>query len=132
MHVQDPEPRVFTVRDRNGIGKVERVYLANVIKNQMGEAADSVTGDWTSRRIYREDLARASAEKRFLPYRPKPGQENAEHERALSDVRGLIRLHGAGGGLQDLEEAMTEAGELLREAVQDAHASWRCRCSSGA
>jgi hypothetical protein len=97
MHVQDPEPRVFTVRDRNGVGKVERVYLANVIKSQVGEAADSVTGDWTSRRIYREDLARATAEKRFLHYRPKPGLENAEHERALADVRSLIRLHGTGG-----------------------------------
>jgi hypothetical protein len=97
MHVQDPEPRVFAVRDRDGVEKVERVYLANVITNQVGEPADSATGDWTSRRIYREDLARATAAKRFLQYRPRPGQENAEHEKALADVRALIRSHSAGG-----------------------------------
>lgn len=97
MRMLAPEPRVFNVRGRDGVAKVERVYLVNIVKSQVGQPADSATGDWTARRIYREDLARATAEKRFLQYRPRPGEEDAEHDKALADIRALIGMHGDGG-----------------------------------
>jgi hypothetical protein len=47
--------------------------------------------------VYREEMTHLAQERRFVQYRPKPGQQLAERERALSDIRFLINRHGEKG-----------------------------------
>jgi hypothetical protein len=96
LHVLDPEPRVFTVPDGNGGENTIRLGLTPVpIKRVVGEPQINPAGDWTQRRIYQEETDRLRAERRFVQYRPLPGQNL--HPEALDDVRFLINRHGEEG-----------------------------------
>lgn len=98
LRIGDPEPRVFTIRDENGVGRQIRVGLTNQpIKNLVGALPPNPAGEWTNRRMYREETDRLAAELRFLQYRPEPGGHHAMHETALGHIRQLIRLHGEQG-----------------------------------
>jgi len=90
--------RVFTIRDENGVAKEIKVGL--VVpgpENIVGEPRKNPAGDWTERRIYREESARLAREKRFVQYRPAPGHQIAEHEKALADLRLLMHQYGQEG-----------------------------------
>jgi hypothetical protein len=90
--------RVFTTRDDNGIEKeIEVGLVAPATESIIGEPTRNPAGDWTERRIYREEAARLAREKRFVQYKPLPGQERAEHEKALTDVRLLLNQYGKEG-----------------------------------
>ena len=98
LRVMDPEPRVFNVRDENGVEQQIRVGLTNrPIKNLVGKPAPSPGGEWTNRRIYREETDRLLAELRFVQYKPMRGEQRAQHEKALRDIRHLINKHGEEG-----------------------------------
>jgi hypothetical protein len=100
MHALDPNApiRVFTVRDENGAAKEVKVGLvAPGTESIIGEPNINPAGDWTERRIYREEAVRLAREKRFIQYRPMPGHQRAEHEKALADLRFLISQHGKEG-----------------------------------
>jgi hypothetical protein len=100
MHVMgsDAPTRLFTMRDADGIEKeVEVALAAPTTQNIIGEPEKNPAGDWMERRIYREEAARLARERRFVQYKPLPGQERAEHERALADVRLLLNEHGKEG-----------------------------------
>jgi hypothetical protein len=92
------DPRVFTVRDDTGAPKEVRVgLLPDGIETVVGEPERNPAGDWTQRRIYREEADRLERELRFKQYKPKPGQQRVEHERALTDLRTLINQYGRDG-----------------------------------
>jgi hypothetical protein len=96
LHVLDPEPRVFTLPDGNGGEETVRLGLTpKPIKNIVGEPQSNPAGNWTQRRMYREETDRLLAERRFVQYKPNPGQQL--HEKALDDVRHLINQHGEEG-----------------------------------
>jgi hypothetical protein len=98
MYVPDPEPRVFNVADGQGGEKTVRFGLTpKPIQNVVGKPRRHPAGDWTQKRLYREETDRLAAERRFVQYKPQPGQEAAEHATALEDVRFLINRHGEEG-----------------------------------
>lgn len=93
----DSEPRVFALPDENGTTQMRRVRLHHTVKSLVGEPENDGNGGWTRRRMYRDETSRLVAERRFVQYRPEPGKQNAEHERALGDIRRLIAQHGEEG-----------------------------------
>jgi len=98
LRIVDPEPRVFTIRRESGGERQIKIGLTNQpIKNLVGALPPNPAGDWTNRRMYREETDRVAAELRFLQYRPEPGRQRAMHEAALGHIRQLIRLHGEQG-----------------------------------
>ncbi|MDE2284693.1 MAG: hypothetical protein KGK33_08785 [Hyphomicrobiales bacterium] len=98
LHVIDPEPRVFNVPDGKGGEMTVRFGLTpKPIKNVVGEPPSNLAGDWIQKRMYRDETDRLAAERRFVQYKPEPGQQSLERERALDDVRFLINRHGEQG-----------------------------------
>jgi hypothetical protein len=97
LHPVDSEPRVFALRDENGVVQMKRVRIHSVYKSLVGTPESDGNGGWTRRRMYRDETSRLVAERRFVQYRPEPGKQNAEHERALGDIRHLIEQHGEEG-----------------------------------
>jgi hypothetical protein len=97
FEVSDPEPRVFTITDKDGNEKPIRVGISSTRANGV-EAARPDRGEaWTRRRIYRDEATRLAAERRFVQYKPASGSENAEHEKALEDIRILLNQYGKEG-----------------------------------
>ncbi len=100
MHVVGTarEGRVFTIRDDKGGEREVWVDMVRpAVESVVGERATNPAGDWTQRRIYREEAARLARERRFVQYKPDPGQQLVEHEKALGDIRLLINQHGQKG-----------------------------------
>jgi hypothetical protein len=86
------------MRDEHGFEqKIQVGLIAPMTESVIGEPMTNPAGDWSERRLYREEAARLTMEKRLVQYRPEPGQQMAEHKKALSDVRCLIRQHGKEG-----------------------------------
>jgi len=92
-----PEPRIFTLPDVSGEMKEVRVQVHTNHKSLVGEAETDGNAGWTRRRMYRDETTRLVEQRRFVQYRPLPGNQAAEHERALHDIRYLIDLHGEEG-----------------------------------
>jgi hypothetical protein len=94
-----PTQRVFTMRDENGVEREISVPLAAAptTESMIGEPTLNPAGDWTDRRIYQEELARLAREKRFVQYKPLPGKQAAEHQKALTDLHVLLNEHGREG-----------------------------------
>ncbi len=92
MQVLNPEPRVFTLPD----GKPVRLGLTpKPVKISAGEPKSDPAGNWTQRRMYREETDRLLAERRFVQYKPVSGAQL--HDEALDHVRDLINRHGEEG-----------------------------------
>lgn len=96
MGVVDPEPRVFSAREADGTRVQQRVGLVSVEESIVGRQ-ETENDVWTKKRMYRDETARLAAERRFVQYRPQPGQQEVEHENAIGDIRTLIDQHGEGG-----------------------------------
>jgi hypothetical protein len=96
-HVPDPEPRVFTVKDGSGGEKEIRIGLANTTEHTVKAPAPDRGESWIGRRIFRDEAARLAEARRFVQYNPPPGQQDAEHDKALRDIRALLNEHGRHG-----------------------------------
>lgn len=92
-----PEPRVFSLPDGRGGWQSQRVRVHGTLKSLVGTSENDGNEGWTRRRMYRDETARLVQERRFVQYRPQPGQQAVEHERALEDIRYLIAQHGEEG-----------------------------------
>jgi hypothetical protein len=97
LYMCDPEPRVFTTKDKDGNTSPRRINLVSNTTSMVGKTKDDGNGGWTRRRIYKEELSRLAAERRFVQYNPRAGQQFVEHEKALQDIRLLINQYGQGG-----------------------------------
>jgi hypothetical protein len=85
----DPKPRVFT-RSGNEV----RVGLTNTIESEVKAPEPERGKSWTDRRLYNEEAGRLASQRRFVQYRPLPGQESTTRTKALDDVRQLLRWYG--------------------------------------
>jgi hypothetical protein len=98
IRICEPEPRIFDVQDKEGPPVRQRITLQTVAKTQtVGTPQQDDTGGWTHRRIYKEELSRLTSERHFVQYKPAPGQEPAEQDRALRDLRFLLNRYGQAG-----------------------------------
>jgi len=94
IHVGDPEPRVFSV---DGTDEPIRVYLRHSPHvTNLGDANHYPHREWVRRRMYEAEISRLTQERRFVQYKPQPGQDG-ENSKALDDVRFLINRYGARG-----------------------------------
>ncbi|MFH1346269.1 MAG: VPA1262 family N-terminal domain-containing protein [Pseudomonadota bacterium] len=94
MYVNDPEPRIFSVPSRTGGLQRIGLHQSNkiVVEARNGKKRDK----WAKQRIYRDEAARLSRERRFVQYRPT-GLKTAAHEAALKDLHFLLRRYGEDG-----------------------------------
>jgi hypothetical protein len=97
LNVINSEPRVFSIK---GTGSEARTYTVGLITGNtsiIGHKRADETGGQTRKRIYKDQLERLVAERVFVQYKPTPGKSDAEHEKALDDLRALIGQYGREG-----------------------------------
>lgn len=112
MYISDPEPRCFSLKDKNGNEENIRIGTSTS-RHSLVRSPDINQGeDWTSKRIYREETTKLARERRFVQYRPKPDSKEDEHNRALQDVRLLINNYGQKGAW--LWDPYLSAEDILR------------------
>lgn len=88
------EPRLFTIPDKNGSATQQRVGVSGgSVTSTVGTPREQ-SENWTDRRMYREELSRLAADRRFVQYRPDTANAAAERARALADIRFLLQKHG--------------------------------------
>ena len=96
LYMMDPEPRVFVVPEGQGGEKTVRIGLTpEPIRNTVGEPVKNPAGEWTQRRIYKEETDKLLADRRFVQYKPEQGVDL--RAKALADIRWLIDKHGEEG-----------------------------------
>lgn len=94
--IADPEPRVFDVGPEHD-RKTEHVRVHTRMPIRVGESLTSQVGTWTEKRIYRDEVERLASRRDFVQYKPTSSARESERERALGDIRYLIRTYGEGG-----------------------------------
>lgn len=98
LNMVDPEPRVFSIKQKDASIKPYRIILLNQpIKSIVGEPERDANGGWTRKRMYTDEVAKLTKERRFVQYRPVMGKQQDEHEKALDDIRLLINIYGQSG-----------------------------------
>jgi hypothetical protein len=97
VEVPDPEPRVFTINDKQGNEQTVRVTISSTNSNTVAAGRPDRGEAWTRRRIYRDEATRLALERRFVQYKPAPGKEDTGHEKALQDIRLLLNQYGKDG-----------------------------------
>lgn len=94
----DPEPRTFLVQADGGSQHEERVRIvAPSVDALVGDREGDDNGGRTHRRIYRNEVERLAAERRFVQYGPEPGKEQQARQKALADLRLLVNQYGRRG-----------------------------------
>lgn len=93
MHIGDPEPRVFSVPDKGGGLRPVRIGLSQSQKMVVNAPGGDRGEAWTRGRIYRDEAARLSRERRFVQYRPS-GSRTVAHDAALMDLHFLLNRYG--------------------------------------
>jgi hypothetical protein len=123
----DPEPRVFTVKDRDGKEIPIRVGLTNTTTTMVGPPTDERVAEWTRKRIYRDEVTRLAEQRRFVQYKPEPGTLD-QHEKALGDLRLLINQYGEKGAW--LWDPYLTADDVLRTLFYCSHTHAELRALS--
>ncbi len=119
MRVAEQEPRVFTIRKPDGSEEHCRVGLTTSQFSVVGPPAPDRGGKWTQQRIYREEALQLALSRRFVQYNPPPGQQDAEHKKALGDIRALINEYGEKGVC--LWDPYLSANDILRTLFYCSH-----------
>ena len=88
-------PRKFLELGSNNAGALREIAITSKSKQtEFGLRSFRPNGSWTDQRIYSDEMRSLAAGKRFVQYGATQG---SEHDRALDDVRWLIRKHGEYG-----------------------------------
>ncbi len=95
MGIIENEPRVFKMKT-NGAEDNIRVSVQHTQRNDVGEK-NSNHDSWAQRRLYRDEKIRLAKQKKFIQYKPKAGDVEKEHQKAISDLRSLIGQYGEKG-----------------------------------
>jgi hypothetical protein len=119
MGIADPEPRVFTVRNPDGSEETCRVGLSTSRYTAVRAPGPDGGEKWTHQRIYRDEAARLAQSRRFVQYNPIAGQQDAEHDKALRDIRALINQYGEKGAC--LWDPYLSAEDILRTLFYCSH-----------
>jgi len=97
LNVLDSEPRIFSIKGTESEEKPYTVHLITGNTNIIGDTRADETGGRTRKRVYKDQLDRLVAERVFVQYKPAQGNRDAEHEKALGDLRALIGQYGREG-----------------------------------
>jgi hypothetical protein len=132
IHMMDPEPRVFTVKEPDGSLLSHRIALSHSpVRSLVGDADNDANGGWTTKRMYRDELDKLARQRVFIQYKPVPGESRqVAHERALTDLRALINQYGGGGAW--LWDPYLSARDVLNTLFHCKHAGADLRALTGA
>jgi len=130
VNMMMPEPRIFGVKQADNSIKEYRVNLALPTKSLISQPQSNDAVGWTQRRMYREELSRLIRSRRFVQYKPLPGQNQREHEKALQDLTALINEYGKEGAW--LWDPYLSAHDLLETLFHCKYANVDLRALSGA
>lgn len=98
MSSVDHEPRIFSVKNPDGISDVRRVgMIAFSTHSLIGDPQPDDNGGWTAKRMYTEQANKLAADRRFVQYLPTQGDGTAGRRKALDDLRALIVAYGENG-----------------------------------
>lgn len=112
MRVVDNEPRVFTLRRRDGSEDQVRVGLSISTYHEVKAPGPDRGEKWTHQRMYRAEAAALVRSRRFVQYNPTSGSSDTEHEKALDDIRALLNEFGEKGA--SLWDPYLSADDILR------------------
>lgn len=119
-HVLESEPRTFRVKADDGTMVEQRVAVQRSMQSHVSRLGERSKDDWTNKRMYQEETSRLVRERRFIQYRPGPAAKQAEHQKALSDIRHLIAQYGAEGAW--LWDPYLSAEDLVKTLFFCSHA----------
>ena len=80
MGIIENEPRIFTVNN-----EPVKISVQQKSNRSIGEISSN-QDSWVQKRLYREEKERLSKQRKFVQYKPKQGQKEQEHFKAISDV----------------------------------------------
>jgi hypothetical protein len=97
LRVPHAEPRAFTLHDERGQPQKVTVGLIDSSAVHAESPDKNRTDDWAKRRIYRAQVERLAAERKFVQYRPDLASASNSRAKALNDIRFLLSAHGEHG-----------------------------------
>jgi hypothetical protein len=130
IHALSSEPRTFSIKDTDGSVRSFKVGVSSPNTSVVGDTRTDDNGGHTRKRIYQDQLERLAAERVFVQYKPQSGHRAAGHERALDDLRKLIRQHGREGAW--LWDPYLTAHDVLETLFHCPHAKSDLRALTGA
>ncbi|KPQ19870.1 VPA1262 family N-terminal domain-containing protein [Halomonas sp. HL-93] len=89
------EPRVFKIKNKD-IEENIRINVRHTQRNDVGDKSYNHDG-WVQKRLYRDEKTRLTKQKKFIQYKPKAGDVESEHQKAISDIKSLIVQYGEKG-----------------------------------
>jgi hypothetical protein len=130
MHAVGGEPRTFSIREADGVVKQYRVGVSQKNRSVVGDRTSDDTGGRTQKRMYKDQLDRLMASRAFVQYKPESGRQEAVRQKALDDLRILIRLHGDEGAW--LWDPYLTARDILETLFHCPHSGSDLRGLTGA
>jgi len=92
-----PEPRTIPTNIDAPNADI-RIQLAHSpSQGLVGKDPKSSITEPTRKRVYEEELASLLRQRKFVQYGARPGSGTSDRQRALNDVRSLIKSHGKNG-----------------------------------
>jgi hypothetical protein len=126
----NPEPRTFSIKQSDGSVRPYKIGLTNRNTTIVGDRTVDENGSHTRKRMYNDQVDRLAVERVFVQYKPEPGQQDAEHEKALHDLRTLITTHGQEGAW--LWDPYLNARDILETLFHCPHAGSDLRALTAA
>lgn len=130
MQAVGGEPRTFSIKQDDGSVKQYRVGVSNKTKSLVGDRTSDDTGGHTQKRMYKDQLDRLRASRVFVQYKPESGRQDSEREKALEDLRMLIRRYGDEGAW--LWDPYLTARDILETLFHCPHSGSDLRALTGA
>ena len=124
------EPRTFNFIGRDGLPQSQRIVLAPPkTQMQIGTPRQDPNGGFTQKRLYQLDTERVKRERLFEQYGLPGTEPDAEHQRVLSDLIDLMRIHGEAGAW--LWDPYLEAVDVYETLFFSPHGGSDLRALSG-
>jgi hypothetical protein len=124
------EPRTFSINEAGAPTKKYTIGLSTGSTNVIGDQRADETGGHTQKRMYTDQIDRLAAERVFVQYKPMPDKRQAEHEKALADLRMLIAQYGRDGAW--LWDPYLSARDILETLFHCPHSNSDLRALTGA
>lgn len=130
LGVTIPEPRIFSVAELDGTRKTSKVGLITGNATVIGDPRADDTGGHTRKRMYQDHIDHLLADRTFVQYKPEPAHRDAEHAKALDDIRMLISRYGRDGAW--LWDPFLTARDVLETLFHCPHSGSDLRALTGA
>jgi hypothetical protein len=130
MQAVGGEPRTFSIKQADGSLRSYQVGVSHKNRSVVGDQTADDTGGHTQKRLYKEQLEHLTASRVFVQYKPELGRQDVERERALEDLRMLIRRYGDEGAW--LWDPYLTARDILETLFHCPHSGAELRALTGA